>query len=294
LSFLFWAAQKFRLLAFKLDRIAIERKFTMSEILDKSLDEYVTAFPHAQNAIDALPGWVMALPEFVGVTAGTGYFYNDNRIAWAIEQFGDIAGKKVLELGPLEASHTYMLSQAGAGHITSIEANKLAFFRCLVVKQLLNIQNSNFLLGDFQKFLEISDEKFDFVVASGVLYHMQDPIRLIELIAERSDSFYLWTHYANDEAMPLNDPRRAAFVGNVQTKQSHGVNIRLYERSYHGAWVNKSFCGGTHDLHRWIEREDMLALIKVLGFEDIQIMHDQPDHDNGPSFSIFARRTKTI
>jgi hypothetical protein len=293
-------------LAVKLDRIAVERKISTSEPADASLpenpvtpssstnlDEYVVAVPSAQNAIDVLPGWVMALPDFVGVKAGAGHFYNDNRIAWAIEQFGDVAGKKVLELGPLEAAHTYMLANAGA-QITAIEANKLAFLRCLVVKQLLDIKNTHFMLGDFQKFLETSDEKFDFVVASGVLYHMQDPIRLVELIAERSNSFYLWTHYASEEAMPPNDPRRAAFIGDVQVRNSHGIPVRLYERSYHGAWVNKSFCGGTHDLHRWIEREDLIALIKALGFEDVQIMHDQPDHDNGPSFSIFARRTSNI
>ncbi len=278
-----------RSFAVKLDRIAIERKLKMSDIVDGSLNEYVTAIPCAQNAIDVLPGWVMALPTSIGVKAGVGDFFEDPRIVWALQQFGDMAGKKVLELGPLEASHSYMLANAGA-HVTAIEANKLAFLRCLVVKELLQIQNAQFMLGDFQKFLETSSDKFDFVVASGVLYHMQDPVRLLELIAARAESFYLWTHYMSDAAMPLGDPRRGAFMGETEIKESHGVKLRLYQRSYLGAWVNKSFCGGTHDLHRWIDRDDMIALIKALGFDDIQITHDQPDHQNGPSFSIFARR----
>ncbi len=38
----------------------------------------------------------------------------------------------------------------------------------------------------------------------------------------------------------------------------------------HGAWRNKAFCGGMHDVHRWLEKDDILALIKALGFADIR------------------------
>ncbi len=290
MNFLFWLAQKFRVWAFKLDRFALKQSVDNPVKMTQSLDEYITAAPSRQNVIDALPGWNMALPPHVGASAGTPVFYNDARIVWALEQYGSITGKSVLELGPLEASHTYMLSQAGAGQITAIEANKLAFFRCLVVKDFLDIQNARFLLGDFQKYLEGSSERFDLVVASGVLYHMQYPIRLLELIAQKSDSFYLWTHYTSLESMPLDDPRRGAFVGDMEVRTSHGVDVRLYKRTYLRAWEDKAFCGGMHDLHRWIEKDDIVALIRALGFNDVRITGDQTDHPSGPSFSIFARR----
>lgn len=292
MSFLFWAAQKLRELAFKIDRLALHESLKNPDNAKQGLDEYITAPPSPQNVVDALPGWNMALPPHVGVTAGVPVFYNDDRIAWALNQFGDIAGKTVLELGPLEASHTYMLSQAGAGQVTAIEANKLAFFRCLVVKDFLNIQNAKFLLGDFQKYLETTTERFDLIVASGVLYHMQDPVRLLELIAQKTDSFFLWTHYTSIESMPLDDPRRGALVGDMEVQESCGVSVRLYRRTYLRAWEDKAFCGGMHDLHRWIEKDDIIALIKALGFDDVRIMGDQTDHPSGPSFSIFARRSK--
>ena len=291
MSFLFWLAQKFREWAFKLDRFALKQIVDNPVKTSQGLDEYVTALPSPQNVIDALPGWNMALPPQVGVTAGIPVFYSDDRIVWLIQQFGSLEGKKILELGPLEASHTYMLSQAGAGSITAIEANKLAFLRCLVVKDFLEIKNAKFLLGDFQKYLEASTERFDLVVASGVLYHMQDPIRLLELIAEKADSFYLWTHYTSIDSMPLDDPRRGAFVGGMEIRKSHGIDVRLYKRTYLRAWEDKAFCGGIHDLHRWIEKDDIVELIRALGFDDIRIMGDQTDHPSGPSFSIFARRT---
>ena len=258
-----------------------------------ALDEYVTQTPSAQNAIDVLPGWNMALPPSVGVVAGPGYFYNDARISWAIEQFGGVEGCQILELGPLEAAHTYMLEGHGAASIHAVEANKLAFLRCLVVKELLELKKARFFLGDCQKFLENTEETYDLIIASGILYHMPDPIKLLELIARHTQSFYLWTHYFMDEAMPPGDLRRTAFSGDVLVRESHGVKVRLYQRSYHGSWRSKSFCGGTHDLHHWIERDDLLALIRALGYEDIRIAHDEPGHQNGPAFSIFARRMPT-
>ena len=45
---------------------------------------------------------------------------------WALSLLGSIEGQSVLELGPLEGGHTYMLHKAGA-NITSIEANKRGF-----------------------------------------------------------------------------------------------------------------------------------------------------------------------
>jgi hypothetical protein len=254
------------------------------------LDEYVRGMPSAQNAIDALPGWNHALPDQAGVKAGPGAFYNDTRILWALEQFGSIEGHKILELGPLEASHTYMLEQHGAALIHAIEANKLSYLRCLVVKEILELSRAKFFLGDFTEWLQNSSERYSFIVASGVLYHMQDPVRLLELIAAKCDAFYLWTHYASDEAMPPGDLRRVPFTGAVEVRECRGVQLHLHKRSYHGAWRNKAFCGGMHDLHSWIEKDDILAAIRVLGFNDIRVAHDEPAHPYGPSFSIFARR----
>jgi hypothetical protein len=257
----------------------------------KVLDEYTTAMPSPQNAVDALPGWNHALPDHAGVVAGRGAFYNDPRILWALDQYGSVEDRKVLELGPLEASHTYMIEQRNPAAIDAIEANKLSFFRCLVVKEILGLRKARFLLGNFAEWLERSSDRYDLIVASGVLYHMENPVRLLELISLKSDAFYLWTHYVSDEAMPLNDPRRSVFVGSVETVASHGVNVRLYKRSYHGAWRDKAFCGGMHDIHRWMEREDILSLIAALGFDDIRIQFDEPKHSGGPSFSLFARKT---
>ncbi|WP_204348773.1 hypothetical protein, partial [Klebsiella pneumoniae] len=80
--------------------------------------------------------------------------YDDARIAWLVSSVGGLQGLDVLELGPLEASHTAMLLAAGAKSVLAIEANQLAFLRCLVVKELRHLRDASFQLGDFTRFLE--------------------------------------------------------------------------------------------------------------------------------------------
>lgn len=260
-------------------------------LADDKLDEYVTSIPSYQNAIDALPGWNHAFPEHFGLQAGPVHLHNDPRILWAIEQYGSLEGRRILEIGPLEAAHTYMLDKHGPAVIDAVEANKLCYLRCLVTKEIMQIKSARFHLGDCQLWLEQRDESYDLIVASGVLYHMQNPVRFLEDVARRSDAVFIWTHYVDDQMMPVGDPRRSAFVGAPEIVQVGSQSVRMLPRSYHQAWRDKAFCGGMHDLHRWIYREDLLALLGVLGFDEIQIWGDQPDHPNGPAFSLLARRS---
>ena len=252
------------------------------------LDQYVTGLPSAQNALDAVPGWVCAMPPSTGLSAGCMPLYADDRISWLLERCVDVSGRRVLELGPLEGSHTYMLHQAGAASIDAIEANRQAFLRCLVTKEVLDLSRARFLLGDFTSWLEAVDTRYDLVVASGVLYHSSDPVRLLELIGRRAAAVYLWTHYFDDAAMPAGDSRRGSFSGAVETRECNGVTLRVHERSYCKAWRNPKFCGGTQDQHFWLERDGILALLAASGFQRFEIADDQPDHVNGPSLSIFA------
>ena len=112
------------------------------------VDVYVREPPSAQLAIDLFEGeWTTEMPEHLGVQAGTLKLTQDPRIRWIIEQAQGVDGLDVLELGPLEAAHTYMLEQAGAV-VTAVESNTRAYMRCLIVKELLALRGSTFMLGD--------------------------------------------------------------------------------------------------------------------------------------------------
>lgn len=249
-----------------------------------------TRTPSHQNAVDLVPGWNHAFPERYALKAGRAVLYNDPRIHWAVAQFGSLAGKRVLELGPLEASHTAMLEQYGADALDAVEANVAAYLRCLIAKQVFELRRARFHLGNFLPWLERDDLSYDLIVGCGVLYHMNDPIRLLELISRRADAVYLWTHYFDDEAMPPGDPRGLAFVNRIRTVRCGEHTIRLRGRRYYGADKSSMFCGGPEDLHYWMEKPAIVEVLRAFGFDDVRTAHDHPDHPNGPAVSIFARR----
>jgi hypothetical protein len=260
---------------------------------DKSpFDSYVATPPSAQNAIDALPGWTTALPPEYGVVAGPMALAADARIVWAIERLGGVAGKRVLELGPLDGGHTYMLHMAGAARIDAIEANRLAFLRCLVTKEVTGMERARFHLGDFTRGFGSLEGRWDLIVASGVLYHLENPLSLLETLASRTDALYLWTHVVDPTAMPPGDPRRGPFTGRVSEGRLGDVTVRLHERRYHGAHKAVAFCGGVRDRHVWMERACLLDGLAALGFDAFEIAHEDPASPSGPSLSILARRTR--
>ena len=185
---------------------------------------YETSAPSVQTALDIFPGeWSSELPgEFARCRAGDIPLFQDTRIAWLLEQMGSIEGMNVLELGPLEACHSYMLDRAGARRVVSIEANRRAFLKCLIVKEVLGLPTCEFLCGDFMEYLRESEEQFDLIVASGVLYHMIEPAELLHRAASRTDNLFLWTHFYDQECLDRNGTSRGFFrrAGSRSTRAS--------------------------------------------------------------------------
>ena len=137
-------------------------------------------------------------------TPGTSRLFDDQRIHWAEEVLGGFKGTNVLELGPLEGHHSYMLQKAGAKKVTAIEANSRAFLKCLCVKEILKLDSVRFHLGDCVKYLKMNKQKYDVVFANGILYHMQNPIELLELLGNTTDKIVMWTHYYDENHIRKN------------------------------------------------------------------------------------------
>jgi hypothetical protein len=252
---------------------------------------YESSEPLPENAFKLFSGaWSSRVPGLEG--PGVAELFDDHRIKWMIEELGSIAGYDVLELGPLEAGHTYMLEKSGA-NILAIEANFDAFMRCLIVKNRFDLK-SKFVLGDFARSFG-TIKQYDLVIASGVLYHMSNPVDLLQKIAGVTNRIFLWTHYW-EENISLWAPNLQAKIGTKWRPQDTQIfrignfPIRAVPQLYEEALGWAGFCGGPEQGSSWIYREDLLAALRALGFNDIRISFEAVDHQNGPSFCILAQR----
>src|ERR1700744_4908288 len=84
--------------------------------------EYITSAPSPQNSLDIFKGeWASRFPPpFQELRAGEARLFEDERISWLGQVLGTISRMHVLECGPLEGGHTYMLEQLGASSILSV------------------------------------------------------------------------------------------------------------------------------------------------------------------------------
>jgi hypothetical protein len=254
------------------------------------LDEYVHVAPSGKVALDIFRDeWSSRLPSPYEGNSGQADLFNDDRITWAVDLLGGIEGFNVLELGPLEAGHTTMLESASAASIVAVEGNTRAFLKCLIVKELLRLNRSQFLCGDLMEYLDGDPGRFDLCVASGVLYHLQEPMKALHLISAASDQLLLWTHYYDKEILEGNAHLSPTFSSTL-TERIGDFEYVHHRYEYGKALAWKGFCGGNADHANWLSRNDILSGLQQFGYSSIEVGFDHPYHPNGPAFAVLARK----
>lgn len=253
------------------------------------LDSYIKSVPTIQNALDIFTGeWATRLPRDLGKLGLENFqHFVDPRIQWSVEKIGGIQDKIVLELGPLEAGHTYMLEKLGAKSIVAVEANTRAYLKCLIIKEIMGLNKAKFLCGDFIEYLKTNPGKFDFCVASGVLYHTINPPELIELISKISNKVFIWTHYYDQEYIEKKDYLPPKFSSS-QIADYKGFKHTLYRYEYLTALDSAGFCGGSNSFSYWMSKDDIFASLNYFGFSHIETNFVDPEHPNGPCLGLVA------
>ena len=255
------------------------------------LDVYLHTPPSDQNAVDLFKGeWASIFPPPHGeIKAGGVPLFQDGRVAWAIDRLGGVRGQKVLELGPLEAGHSYMLEQAGAASVYAIESNTRAYLKCLVAKEVLGMTRTKFGCGDFMAYLDQTDEQYDTIVAAGVLYHMKDPLRALQLIGSHTRRAYIWTHYYDQKVITDSWYLVQRFDPKPESESlADGHTVELHRQIYNDSLGEQTYCGGGQNYSLWMTRDGLFDTLRHLGFTKFEIGYDEPLHPHGPSLALTA------
>jgi Protein of unknown function (DUF1698) len=251
---------------------------------------FVTTAPSAQTALDAVPdAWASSFPPPLdGLQAGRAPLFEDPRVSWAFEALGGVQGVAVLDLGPLEGAHSYMAQRAGADRVVAIEANRLAFLKCLVTKELLDLASCSFRCGEVNEYLSSTSETFDVCIACGILYHMIEPVRLIDLISRAASRLVMWTHVFADAA--LANRNLAGKLGAAQEIDYEGFRHRVHRHTYGLDSRLGGFFGGTQTYSNWLPRDDLMRALAHFGWSKVEVAFDEPSHPNGPALALVATR----
>lgn len=255
------------------------------------LDQYIRLAPKNQYLVDLFKDeWSSKLPVSNGedIIAGTADLFHDSRMTM-LNSKCEVSGKKILELGPLEAGHTYMLHQMGAHSITCVESNTRAFLKCLIVKELYSLKNASFQLGDALEFMKQTDSRFDICVASGILYHSTNPAEFIECCSKISDKVFVWTHYYDGTLVGNYPALEGKFSREVNIDYDGGTCV-AHQFEYLQSLEWSGFCGGSSPHSLWIEKNTIFDLFKKNGLKNIYVFFDDHSHPFGPNICFIAER----
>lgn len=214
----------------------------------------------------------------------------DGRPRFCAETFPDFANLRILELGPSDGYNTASLEVQGATDITSIEGNAGAFMRCLIMKNAFNLK-AKFLLGDFLAYMAEPETRFDLVYASGVLYHLLDPIAFLERCSEIAPYLFLWTFHYDPKVIAEHKYERLWFKATEnETKMWRGRAFTYHRRYYEMSIVEGAkYAGGLTHYSHWLTKDDLLAVLDMLGFRVLRTIAD--GFQNIPAINILASRT---
>jgi len=114
----------------------------------------------------------------------------------------------------------------------------------------------------------------DLVYASGVLYHLTDPVEFLAKCAAVADNIFLWTFVYDEREIEVHDYESARFAGS-ETRQIGGETFIYHKRFYDPAMVvDPKYQGGTDHSSFWMTFEDIEKALNIFGYQIIRIVDD--------------------
>ena len=251
-------------------------------------DKYEIQAPRPENLVALFEDqWVSALP---GLASGDVGCSADDRISGRWTSPGESTASRCSSWAP--RGRALLHAPARGRRARDRDRGEHPLLRkCLLVKQLFDLDRVEFELGNFVPWVQETDETFDLVVAAGVLYHLSDPVPVLDAICRVTSKVYLWTHYVDLEAMPETDRRYKRWFVGVEEHEYAGPDLpaapaRLQEEPDERPEVHRRACTPARPGSR---SRPSSTVFEANGF-DVEVAHEMPDNRSGPWASFFARK----
>lgn len=225
---------------------------------------------------EVFKNWVVNFPlEKISVLEKTKPGVPCVQVVRELRQKINLKGLTILELGCLEGLHSYILQAQGVKKVVSIEGRKENFLKSLIIKNAFKLDKCEFLFGDVYAVLSSFAYHFDLCLASGILYHVSNPVSLLYRIGQLCNGLFVWTHYASD-GYPIGPTEEIRW------------NNHVYRGKYFEENTDNVVCSLEKKVF-WLFEEDLLVAVKDAGFRSIEIIQKEK-HEHGPAITFWATK----
>lgn len=242
-----------------------------------------------RRRFDSLAPWITRF-ETDGMVLGGDYdAAGDTRLRTFFEAAGPLAGKRILELGPLEGGHTLQLARRGA-RVVAVEGREANHRRCLLIKDVFKLDNVDFVFGDVRSLDAGGVGRFDMVFNVGVLYHLDEPWATLRSLSQMAPAMFLWTHCTSPE--DANATVRADGISLAGRRFREGAVRRRLTKWLPGrVWLRPQLkdplSGLQHDSF-WPTRESLEAMLKATGWGRVRWLGYDANALPGPAACVWA------
>lgn len=175
-----------------------------------------------------------------------------------------LAGKSIIEFGPMEGAQTAGLVNLGAKHITCIEARAESYIKTEMARYALGWDNVNLVMDDFHNADDLKYGVFDLAFAHGVYYHSIAPFFLFENLMSLSRNIFLGG-YTYDRATASRD--------SLEALEYEGKKYELKRIP-----TGRSFNTGINQYGYHFTSDDLVGFFEERGY-DVKVIADEDSGD---------------
>jgi SAM-dependent methyltransferase len=188
-----------------------------------------------------------------------------------------LAGKRVVDLGCLEGGFSLAMAQLGAT-VLGVDARESNLDKATLLRDHFAMSNLDFVQADVKEFTRERFGTFDVILALGILYHLESPVRWLRQIAEATRSALIVdTHLAPHDANGLAAIAPNLLpLGGLETRIDGGIEVtgRWFAEPRASRRAAEPWAAFSNDRSFWLTKESLVRAINAVGFSVVLEQYD--------------------
>ena len=197
---------------------------------------------------------------------------------------GSLTGRRVLDLGCLEGLFAIEFAKHGATAV-GIEIRESNLAKARLCKAALELPNLDFVQDDVRNISVEKYGKFDVIICSGILYHLQEQagFELMRSMFDMSDrAVIVDTHVALDGTQ-VAEHRGVSYQGSTYREHADGSSQSDRARRLWASWDNTTSF--------WLTRSSLVNLMLDCGYTSVYECLMSPPHERDRASKMHDRCT---